>query len=136
MGNVDTVKALYDAFATGDVPAVLNAMDPAIRWNEAEGVPYGQGGGEPWIGPDAVAQNLFARLGAEWSPFVVTPQRLYGDGDSVVVEGRYTGKFNATGADLDAQFCHVFKVADGKITSFQQYTDTAQFQKVMNAVPV
>jgi hypothetical protein len=61
---------------------------------------------------------------------------LYGDGDSVVVEGRYTGKFNATGADLDAQFCHVFKVADGKITSFQQYTDTAQFQKVMNAVPV
>jgi ketosteroid isomerase-like protein len=43
----------------------------------------------------------------------------------VVVEGRYTRTFKTTGKSLDAQFCHVFKVRDGKRTSFQQFVDTA-----------
>jgi hypothetical protein len=33
-------------------------MDPAIRWHEAEGNPY-MPSGEPWIGPEAVLNNLF-----------------------------------------------------------------------------
>jgi ketosteroid isomerase-like protein len=34
---------------------------------------------------------------------------------------------------LDAQVCHVFKVRDRKVTSFQQFVDTAQMQDVMGA---
>jgi len=51
----------------------------------------------------------------------------------VVVEGRYTGTFKTTGKTLDAQVCHVFKIRDGKFTSFQQFVDTAQLQDVMGA---
>jgi len=39
MTSVEKVKALYGAFATGDVPTVLAGMDPGIRWSEAEGSP-------------------------------------------------------------------------------------------------
>lgn len=32
----------------------------------------------------------------------------------------------AEGKDLDAQFAHIWWLEGGKITRFQQYTDTAQ----------
>jgi uncharacterized protein len=38
--NVESVKGLYKAFANGDVPTVLAAMDDTIEWSEAEGNPY------------------------------------------------------------------------------------------------
>jgi len=38
---VDSVKSVYAGFASGDIGAVLEALDPAIEWTEAEGFPYG-----------------------------------------------------------------------------------------------
>jgi len=35
------------------------------------------------------------------------------------------------GATLDAPFCHVFRLRDGKIATFQQFTDTAQWTRLM-----
>ena len=34
------------------------------------------------------------------------------------------------GQALDAQFCHVWSIADGKITKFQQYADTEQLSRL------
>jgi ketosteroid isomerase-like protein len=130
MSNADHVRDLYEAFGRRDMATVLEAMDPAVSWREAESNPY-KPDGEAWIGPDAVLQNLFTRLGSEWDTFTVTPRTFIDAGDRVVVEGRYTGTFGATGKSLDAQFCHVWHVANGKVRSFQQYTDTAQLQAAM-----
>jgi uncharacterized protein len=47
--------------------------------------------------------------------------------------GRYVGTYKPTGKSLDAQVCHVLKFRDGKLTSFQQFVDTAQLQDVMGA---
>jgi ketosteroid isomerase-like protein len=130
MGNVEVVKGVYEAFGRGDIPSVLAAFDPDIEWREAEGNPY-EPEGNPWFGGDAITQNLFMRLGSEWDSFTVSPKEFHDAGDTVVVECRYTGAYNATGKSLDAQVCHVWKLRDGKITSFQQYLDTAQVQDVM-----
>ena len=54
-------------------------------------------------------------------------------GPAVVVEARYTGTCKETGKSLDAQVCHVWKLHDGKITNFQQYVDTGQWQDVVDA---
>ena len=132
MNSVDLIKNLYEAFGRGDIPAVLGAMSPDIRWHQAEGNPY-RPSGEPWIGPDAVLNNLFVRLGGEWDGFSVHTKRFHDAGDSVVVEGRYTGKFKATGKSMDAQFCHLWDVQDGKAIRFQQYIDTAKVQDAMGA---
>lgn len=101
-----------------------------MKWHEAEGNPY-MPSGEAWVGPDAVLTNLFMKLGTEWDGFTVHPKSFYGAGNSVIVEGRYTGTYKATGKRMDAQVCHVWDVADGKVTRFQQYVDTAKFQDVM-----
>jgi len=130
MAGADLLRGLYEAFGRGDIAAVLGAMDPAISWHQAEGNPYKVDGGA-WIGPNAIVENLFVKLGTEWDGFTVTPARFSESGDQVIVEGRYTGTYKATGKSIDAQFCHIWNVKDGKVTAFQQYTDTAQFQGAM-----
>jgi len=133
VSNVEVMRGLYDAFAQGDIPTVLGGMDSNIEWREAEGHPY-QPSGEPWRGPEAILENLFVKLGADWDgTFAVHPKGFHDAGDTVVVEARYTGTHKASGKALDAQVCHVWNLRDGKVTSFQQYTDTAQFQNVMGA---
>lgn len=130
MSGSELLASLYDAFGRGDVPTVLGTMDPQIRWHEAESNPY-MPSGEAWVGPDAVVANLFMKLGEDWAGFTVTPIAFHDAGDVVSVEGRYTAEHRGTGKSIDAQFCHVWTVQDGRITKFQQYTDTAKFQDVM-----
>src|SRR5688572_23713297 len=132
MDNVRLLKDLYEAFGRGDIPAVLGAMTPEMRWSLAEGNPYMPSGGA-WVGPNAVLNNLFMKLGAEWDGFTVHPKLFHGAGDSVIVEIRYSGTYKATGKSMDAQACHVWDVKDGKVTRFQQYVDTAKLWDVMGA---
>ena len=76
-------------------------------------------------------QNLFVNLVSDWDGFTVHPERFHDAGDTVVVEGRYTGTHKATSRSLDCQYCHVFTVRENKVTKFQQYMDTAHLQDVM-----
>ena len=73
------------------------------------------------------------KIGADWDGFTVHPKSFHETGDTLVVEGRYTGTFKPTGKSLDAQVCHVLKFRVGKLASFQQFVDTAQIQDVMGA---
>ena len=123
--NANIVRQVYDSFSRGDVPAVLGTFDPAIRWQEAEGFVYADG--NPYVGPQAVLQGVFGRIVAEWDDFRVQPQQILATAEGAVALGRYTGTYKATGRQVDAQFAHVWSVKDGKLTGFQQYTDTAQF---------
>jgi ketosteroid isomerase-like protein len=120
------VRSLYDAFAKGDVPFVLGLFSPELVWNDAENFIYADG--NPYVGPQAVLEGVFARLGSEWDGFSATPEEIVGSGDTVIALGRYRGTFRASGVAVNAQFAHVWKVAGGKIVRFQQYTDTAQFR--------
>ena len=129
--NVDLIESLYSAFARGDGPAVLASMDPAIVWNEAENFPYADH--NPYVGPVAVAQGVLFRLATEWDRFQALPAEFLDAGDTVVVFGRYDATYQATGAHLNAQFVHVFRLSDGKVTGFQEYTDTAQAARVVRA---
>lgn len=130
MDNMQLVKDTYAAFGRGDVPAVLGAMSSDIRWHEAESNPY-MPSGDAWVGPDAVLNNLFMRIGAEWDGFTIHPHRFHDAGDTIVVEVRYTGKYTATGKTLDAQACHVWDIANGKLKRFQQYVDTSKLLDVI-----
>lgn len=129
--NVAIIRKLYDAFAVGDVPGVLRAMSPSIVWNEAENFPYADG--NPYKGPEAVANGVFMRCGTEWDGFTVTIDEILDGGETVVALGRYSGVYKTTGKAMNAQLAHVWRIRDGKIAQFQQYTDTAQAQRVTTA---
>lgn len=121
----DAVRVVYDAFGRGDVGAVLGAFDAQIVWMEAEGFPYAEG--NPYTGPQAVAEGVFQRIVSDVDNFTVVPERYVEEGDTVVVEGRYRGQVKKAGRPVNAQFVHVWQCRQGKIVRFQQYTDTKQW---------
>lgn len=123
--NTEIVKSLYDAFASGDVPAALDTFDAGIEWREAEGLRYADG--NPYIGAQAIAAGVFQRLAGDFDNFTVAPANIIDAGDVVVAEGRYRGIVKDTGKRVDAQFAHVWSLKNGKIVRFQQYTDTKQW---------
>lgn len=130
--NVAVVRGIYDAFEAGDVPAALGAMSPDIVWAEAENFPYADR--SPYIGPNAVLEGVFARCRGEWDGFAVAVDELIDGGDTVVALGRYKGKYKATGRTQNTQLVHVWRVADGKVTRFQQFADTLQVARVIGSV--
>ena len=122
MSNTDPVRALYAAFAKGDMPAALATMAPDIVWNEAENYPYADR--NPYNGPEAVLHGVFARIGGDWENFAANSEEIIDGGDTIVSLGHYAGVFKGTGKPMRAQFVHVFRVKNGKIAGFQQYADT------------
>ncbi len=122
---------VYDAFAKGDVPAVLGSFHEDITWNEAENFPYADG--NPYKGADAILNGVFMRLVGEWDYFNLAGIEVYDvEGGRALATGRYQARHKGSGRELDAQFAHFWGFRDGKIISFQQYTDTKQASGVVS----
>jgi uncharacterized protein len=126
--NLETIRDAYDAFANGDIPTVLAAMDPQIDWREPESMPF-----DSQLGPDAVLQNIFAVLPTVFNDFSLEVLELIDAGDVVLSVGVYHAVGKATGETLRADFAHVWRFgADGKINGFRTYTDTHLWRKVLD----
>jgi ketosteroid isomerase-like protein len=129
MSPLETLKSAYAAFGRNDPSALFAAMDPSISWNEAEGTPLAKN--NPYVGPQRVGEGVFGPLLAAIDNFTVVPAQFIDGGDDVAVVGRYGGTMKAGGGRLDAPFCHVYQFRGGKIVRFQQYTDSAQWSRLM-----
>ncbi len=120
--NDEVVRGIYDAFARGDVDAVFAAMHPDVEWDEAEGMPYGG----VYRGPEAIAENVFGPILADVQGFSAAPDEILPlDEARVLARGRYGG----TGAagPVDAKFAHMWTVAEGKVSRYEQLADTRRF---------
>ena len=128
--NVGIIDGLYKAFAVGDIPKVLGGLDAKIVWNEAEGNKYADG--NPYIGPDAVLNGVFARIGAEYEYFKLVDIQLHEmSNNQVLATLRYQAKLKKNGATYNAQAAHLWTLKDGKAVAFQQHLDT---RKVAEAI--
>ena len=128
--NVEIIRGMYDAFIRGDVPSVLSVLDPEIEWLEAENFIYADR--NPYLGPNAVLEGVFMRLATEWDDFTVSPEEILDAGEIVVARGYYSGTYKKTGKQVRAQLAHFLTLRDGKVIKFQQYTDTAQFERAVS----
>ncbi len=129
--NVTIVDGVYKAFAIGDIPSVLGAMDAKIVWNEAESNSLADG--NPYIGPDAVLNGVFVRLGAMYDGFKLKNIKLHEMSDNQVLATlRYDATVKATDKKIDAQVAHLWTLKDGKVIAFQQYVDTKKLAEAEN----
>lgn len=99
-------------------------MHPKMEWNEAESNALADG--NPYIGPDAILNGVFARLGANHEYFNLQDIELHSMQDNKVFANlRYDAKVKETGKSYNAQAAHFWTLnTDGKIVAFQQYVDT------------
>lgn len=125
---VQIVRASYEAFGRGDIPAVLSSWHPDITWTEPEGSPYAG----TYRGPQAVVDGVFADLNASWTGFAVTPDEYLDAGDTVVVLGHFTGAYTATGKSFRVRFAHILRMREGLVTSFESVADSKLFADAMS----
>lgn len=125
MTNKEIVQVLYDSFAAGDIPAVTAAFADDISWIEADGFPLAG----TYIGPQAIVDNVFMRLGEFSENWGVVVEQLVADGDTVVANGRYIWNHKTSGEPCEVRMAHVWTLADGKATSFLQHVDTARVRE-------
>lgn len=128
MTNVDIVRQIYDDFATGNVPAVLGAMDPSIQWLECPGMPF-MDSDAPVVGPNEVLAKVFMKLGEYFDQFEVSVSDIFGSGDRVCMEGYYEGVNKASGKRFKAQAAHIWTLKEGKLARFYQAVDTVTIMR-------
>lgn len=122
MTSRNIVMSLYEAFDRGDIDTVLALMADDIVWCEAENNKWADG--NPYVGPQAVAEGVFARVAEEYDSFAVEVGQVVAEGDTVVMQGRYRARTKAGGVEITPQIVHWWTVKDGRITTFQQHVDT------------
>src|SRR5579863_4005411 len=83
--NKEIIENAYASFAKGDVPAALGAMADDIQWTEADGFLLAG----TYVGPQAVLEGVFMRLGEIGDDFAAVPEHFVADGDTVVALGNY-----------------------------------------------
>ena len=125
---IDIVHGFYDALGRGDVPGVLGRLHDRLEWTEAERFPYYSG---TWHSPQEVLDKLLVPITRDWDGFSAKPHDFIADGDRVVALGVYSGTSRTTGKSMTSPFAHVWTVRDGRLASFNMYTDTA---KVLEAL--
>ena len=104
MNNLEIIKVLYQAFEQGDIPSILNVLDPHVEWIESEGIPYGG----TFIGHEAVVQGVFQKIGAEWENFQATVEEFIDAGEKIITVGVDRGTYKATGKAMEAATVSAF----------------------------
>jgi hypothetical protein len=75
-------------------------MDPKIEWTEAEGWPLYSG---TLVGPQAIVDGVFMRLGEIGDNFSVIPTQLVAEGDTVVALGTYSWNRKGSGEPAEVK---------------------------------
>jgi ketosteroid isomerase-like protein len=115
--NAEILRAGYEAFAAGDVPAVLAIFSKDITWN----VPGRSPIAGDYTGHDEVV-GFFQMLGERSDgTFHLDVHDILDNGDATVVV-LVTEKGERNGTQLSSPDAHVWHMQDGKATSFQAYS--------------
>ena len=120
--NEEIIRAHYAASDRGDLEGMLAPLAPDPRWTEMAGFPYAG----TYVGPDEVRRGVFERIAADWDGYTAAITELVDGGDTIVGLGTYSGTHKASGRSFEARVAHVWRLRDGRVVAFEQFTDTAR----------
>lgn len=119
--NIEITQRLYAAFASRNIPGILELLAEDIEWGEPEnpfnpagGTRHGHAGFLEWLDIGKNAEEIL----------VLTPGKMLTDIDAVGVVGSMKCRALSTGKTYESDFVHVITIKDGKITKFQEFFDT------------
>ncbi len=121
--NVTVVQEAYAAFGRGDVQGILDRLDDGIVW---KGV-YGAAAHVPTAGErrgKAAVKEFFGLVASTVKFSRFEPKEFVASGDKVIALGHYTAE-TSVGGTFDSDFAMIFTMRDGKVTQFQEFTNSA-----------
>jgi uncharacterized protein len=116
--NIEVARRGYEAFARGDLDAVLELMDPEIEAHD------------PPEMPDAAIHRGHEAVRRDWEQtaellddFSIEVEKYIDAGDELVVYLIYRGRGRESGAEVEARMAHIWTIREGKSIRLRQYLD-------------
>jgi ketosteroid isomerase-like protein len=120
--NVQTVQTIYEAFGRGDLPAILEKLDPDVVWDHD-----GHSWGIPWYEPRTGRDDVTKFFGALADGLVIhrlDPTNILVGGDQGAVGMDFESEVKGTGRNLRDTEIHLWTFGgDGLITRFAHVVD-------------
>ena len=127
--SVAAAQRSYEAFARGDLDAVLADMDEGSSGSRRRGCRTAA----PTTGSPRCGRTSSTRsTGTGGRSSRPSRHEFLDAGDEVIVLGRYRGVAKETGKLLDVPFVHVWSFRDGKAWRFRQFLDTAGWVEALS----
>jgi uncharacterized protein len=121
--NVEQIRSGYEAFARGDLDAVLDLLDSDVDWHPAIAPILGV---ETLRGREAVREFFVRDLFEGFDQFHAEPLSFEDHGDFVLVMVRYIGRGETSGIEMDQRFATLYELRDGKTVTMRDYTTRAE----------
>jgi len=125
MSNTETIRAIYDAFGRGDVPAILAQLADDVDWNNDR--VYSREC--PWNGNfqgKAKVPGFFQAVGENLQLHVFDPHTFVAGGDHVMVMLRVEGQVTKNGQPFMNDTVHAWTFnGRGQVSAYRHYNDTA-----------
>ena len=114
MGQIDIVRAAYDAWNTGDVTSLREHIHPDVEWHTSGVFPGMQG---LYHGHEGVLQYQ-KDLAAPFDRFVVTIVEAREEGNVLTVRVHFDAVGAGSGARVELEAINVWHFRDGLIVRF------------------
>jgi uncharacterized protein len=118
--NAALLRDAYDAFARGDIPAVLALLDPSITWH----VPGRSPLSGDYKGHDEVLGFFGTAMERSGGTLRVAVDELLADGERVVA--LTTVSATRGGRSWSSPEVHVWRVVDGRAVEFREFQGDEQ----------
>ena len=129
--NVETVRAMFDAFNRGDMRGFLDMCDPDIEWDLSTRLIDP----ETYHGHEGV-ERFFEQQRETWEEAPrMEAEDLLEAGDRVVAFVRVHGRGRGSGAAVDARIAQVWTIRGGRATRLQYYGDRAEALRAVGLGP-
>ena len=129
--NLATIRAIYEAFGTGDVATILDAVADDVDWAvDAEPVApwYGQRNGK-----DGVA-SFFADIASATEVQDFAVEGMAASDNEVFAFLRFGVRMKATGREASFHLHHYFRFGgDGKVEYYRGSEDSAQVARALTS---
>ena len=126
---VAQVQAAYADFGRGDIPALLERLTDDVVWTTP-----GEGTAIPSAGRlqgKAQVGQFFQGVNSSLEFHEFNPSEFISQGDVVVALGTWDATVRGTDVRIKDGFAMVFRLRDGKIADFREYSDTRRYAEAM-----
>jgi ketosteroid isomerase-like protein len=112
--DIEIVRAAFEAFAGGDVEAVLELCDPEIVIRDPERT------GVTSHGVDGL-RRFWEEWFENWQEYRVEPTAFEEHGDEILVSAEQIGRGALSGVEVHDELFNVFRLRSGKVVEYRIY---------------
>ena len=119
--NVETLRAVYSAIATGDLSPLLQLCDPNVEVTEPPEIPDSS----TYHGHDGI-RAVFGKLQEVFPDMQFEAAEFIPSGDRVLASMQWLGTGAGSGASARVPLFHVWSFKDGRVTRIWAFLDRGQ----------